>query len=107
MATVIDISNKIKNEEKFITYNGKNYKVNDTKNNVLEAMELIDKSSGARVMEELVEKMLGKKALKEIEDLNLNMDDYKVIYIAIMACISGETYEKAEERFHARTADES
>ena len=34
MATVIDITNKIKNEEKFIVYNGKSYKVDDRKNTI-------------------------------------------------------------------------
>ena len=38
MATVIDITGKIKNEEKFIVYNGKSYKVDDRKNTIIKVL---------------------------------------------------------------------
>jgi len=103
MATIIDISNKIKNEQKFIKLGDKNYKVDDSKNTVIRALDLINKEDGVSSQDKALELLLGKTAHKEIEAMNLNLEDYKVVFIAVMACINGDTYEKTEERFRGET----
>jgi hypothetical protein len=99
MATVIDITGKIKNEEKFIVYNGKSYKVDDRKNTVIEVYSIIDKTEGNNVdmIDKVMEILLGKGAVKDFE--KLNYEDYLVPFFAVLACVQGKTYEEIEASF--------
>lgn len=100
MATLIDITNKIKNEQKFIKLGDKSYKVDDTKNTVIKVMALFE-SEGSEIenMENALKLLLGKEAFKDIEAMNLSMEDYRVPFIAVMACVTGKTYEQTEADF--------
>ena len=100
MATLIDITNKIKNEAKFVKLGEKTYKVDDSKNTVTKVMALFD-GDGSEIenMENALKLLLGKEGFKDIEAMNLSMDDYKVPFIAVMACVTGKTYEQAEADF--------
>lgn len=98
MATVIDISNKIKNEEKFIKLYDKTYKVDDSKNTVIKVMALMDQDE-VYAMDKAIELILGKDAKKYIDSLNLTLEDYKVPFIAVMACVNNVSYEEMEKRF--------
>ena len=99
MATVIDITGKIKNEEKFIVYNGKSYKVDDRKNTVIEVYSIIGKSEGDNI--EMIDKvmtlLLGKEAVKDFD--GLHYEDYLVPFFAVLACVQGKTYEEIEGSF--------
>lgn len=99
MATVIDITNKIKNEEKFVAFNGKTYKVNDSKNNVLQVQALLSsvKEATIEVIDQAMELLIGKEAVKDFE--GLCYEDYLVPFFAIMACVQGKTYEETEKAF--------
>lgn len=99
MATVIDITGKIKNEEKFIVYNGKSYKVDDRKNTVIEVYSIIEKSEGNNVemIDKVMEILLGKGAVKDFE--KLSYEDYLVPFFAVLACVQGKTYEEIEASF--------
>lgn len=100
MATVIDITNKIKNEEKFIVYNGKNYKVDDRKNTVLEAQAILAAATDGNDLSAIdgaMTKLIGKEAVKDFEGLSLQ--DYLVPFYAVMACVNGKSYEETEEMF--------
>ena len=99
MATVIDITGKIKNEEKFIVYNGKSYKVDDRKNTVIEVYSIIDKSEGNNIemIDKVMEILLGKSAVKDFE--KLSYEDYLVPFFAVLACVQGKTYEEIEASF--------
>lgn len=100
MATLIDITGKIKNEEKFIKLGEKSYKVDDSKNTVIQVMAMFESgSSDMEQMEKALELLLGKQAKKDIDAMNLSFEDYKVPFIAVMACVSGKTYEQAEADF--------
>ena len=87
MATVIDITNKIKNEEKFIVYNGKSYKVDDRKNTIVKVYSIIDQSSGASIdmIDAVMTELLGKEAAKDFD--GMNYEDYLVPFFAAMACV--------------------
>lgn len=99
MATVIDITGKIKNEEKFIVYNGKSYKVDDRKNTIIEVFATIDKAEGASVemIDAVLTKLLGKEAVKDFE--GFAYDDYLVPFFAAMACVQNKSYDEVEKSF--------
>jgi hypothetical protein len=99
MATVIDITNKIKNEEKFIVYNGKSYKVDDRKNTIVKVYAIIDQAAGANVemIDTVMKELLGKEAVKDFD--GLNYEDYLVPFFAAMACVQGKSYEEVEASF--------
>lgn len=99
MATVIDISNKIKNEEKFIAYNGKTYKVNDSKNNIIRVQALLSsvKEATIDIIDQAMEFLVGKDFVAECA--GLAYEDYLVPFFAAMACVQGKTYEETEAAF--------
>lgn len=99
MATVIDISSKIKNEEKFIAYNGKTYKVDDKKNTILEVHAILSENKEATIgtIDEVMAKLIGKEAVKDFA--GLNYEDYLVPFFAAMACVQGKSYEETEATF--------
>jgi hypothetical protein len=99
MATVIDITSKIKNEEKFIVYNGKSYKVDDRKNTIIEVFSIIDNADGASVamIDAVLAKLLGKEAVKDFE--GFAYDDYLVPFFAAMACVQNKSYDEVEKSF--------
>lgn len=101
MATVIDITNKIKNEEKFIVYNGKSYKVDDRKNTIIKVYSILDGATGANVemIDEVMTALLGKNAVKDFE--GFAYEDYLVPFFAAMACVQNKTYDEVESSFRA------
>lgn len=99
MGTVIDITNKLKNEEKFIKLFDKTFKVDDSKNTVLKVMNVLDTTEEANAMDKAIELILGKDAKKYIDSLNLSINDYQVPFIAVMACVNNVSYEAMEEQF--------
>ena len=100
MATHIDITGKLKYEPKFIQIGDKSYKVDDSKNTVTKVMALFE-GGGSEIehMDKALALLLGKEAFKAIEAMNLSMEDYRVPFIAVMACVTGKTYEEAEADF--------
>ncbi len=99
MATVIDITGKIKNEQKFIIYNGKNYKVDDRKNTIIKVFSIIDSADGPSVemIDNVLTELLGKEAVKDFNDFSYG--DYLVPFFAAMACVQNKSYEEVERSF--------
>jgi hypothetical protein len=99
MATLIDITSKIKNETKFIQYGEKTYKVDDRKNTVIKVYSIIDNADGANIemIDQVMKELLGKDAVKDFD--GLNYEDYLVPFFAVMACIQGKSYEEVEASF--------
>lgn len=99
MATVIDITNRIKNEEKFVVYNGKSYKVDDRKNTMIEVYSLLNEAKEANidVIDKAMERLLGKEAIKDFSGFAYS--DYLVPFFATLACVQNKTYEEIEESF--------
>lgn len=99
MATVIDITGKIKNEQKFIVYNGKNYKVDDRKNTIIKVYSLIDSAEGASIdmIDKVLAELLGKEAVKDFD--GFSYDDYLVPFFAVMACVQNKSYDEVEQSF--------
>lgn len=99
MATVIDITSRIKNEEKFVVYNGKSYKVDDRKNTMIEVYSLLNgaKEANIETIDGAMQLLLGKEAVKDFSDFSYS--DYLVPFFATLACVQNKTYEEIEESF--------
>lgn len=102
MATVIDITGRIKDEEKFIKWGDKTYKVDDSKNTVLQAQAILASAENANTdtIDEAMKLLIGAKAVKDFSGLSYS--DYLVPFYAVMACVQNQTYEETEAQF--RTA---
>lgn len=99
MATVIDITGKIKNEEKFIVYNGKSYKVDDRKNTIVKVYALLGDAGDANIemIDQIMTELLGSEAVKDFE--GFAYEDYLVPFFAAMACVQNKRYEEIEATF--------
>ena len=106
MGKILDISSKLTNEPVFLHLgDGKDYKVDDSKNTVFKIMEMWDNDdvSEMKKLEKTVEIALGNKAYKEIEAMKLSMPNFRTVAMAVMATISGQSFEEFEARFHDET----
>lgn len=100
MAKTYDIVNRLTNERpKIKLAKGKEYEVNTSKNAaiVLKALAEDDKMDEFERMDKIVELALGKKALDQIESMNLTVASYTVIISAIMAAVSDKELSEVEE----------
>ncbi len=104
MARHIDLTNKLDMEKPTITINGKIYEINDEKSNILSMNSLLNKGnlSEVEMFDKIIEKLLGKKALKELDNLHLGLKQYEKIAFALMACVNDEELEDVERRFQDR-----
>jgi len=102
MSKIIDISAKLTNERPQLKLaEGKVYEIDDRKNTILLLNQKMQGSdlNDLNAIDEMIEVVLGKEAAKEIDEMNLPIVAYQSIMIAIMAAVTGEEYEAAEERF--------
>ena len=99
MATVIDITGKIKNAEKFIVYSGKSYKVDDRKNTIVKVYALLESLDNANIemIDTIMKELLGSEAVKDFE--GFAYEDYLVPFFAAMACVQNKSYEEIEASF--------
>lgn len=101
MAKHIDISAKITLEKPTVAFCGKTYEVNNGKNNMLLLQQYMDEEGHGDVdrLSRTIEMLLGKKAMEEVDKLDLPLDELKTVYLAVMAAAMGEDYEETEARF--------
>lgn len=102
MSKVIDISAKLTNERPQLKLtDDKIYEIDDRKNTIILLNQKMQDSdvNDIESMDAMISIVLGKKAVKEINEMNLSLSSYQSIMIAIMAAIAGEDYEVAEARF--------
>ena len=102
MAKIIDISAKLTNERPQLKLaEDKIYEIDDRKNAILKLNQMMKKSDLEDVesVDEMIGILLGKKAVKEINEMNLPITAYQSVVIACVAAISGVDYEVAEARF--------
>jgi hypothetical protein len=101
MARHIDLTSKLSNERPTIQIGEKVYEVNDEKSNILSMNSMLNNFEGDEIemVDAIIEKLVGKKAFKEINALKLSILDYKTIAFALIACVGDEEIEEVEERF--------
>lgn len=111
MAHIIDIGAKLDNAKPVLQLDENEvYEIDDRKDNVLKIQQFMEKAETKEnvidAMAKAVEMMIGKAAMKKIEEthpgLTQRVSTIQVLYIAGMAALGGESYEAVEERF--RTA---
>lgn len=102
MSKIIDISAKLTNERpKLKLAEDKIYEIDDRKNTIILLNQKIQDTdvNDVNAIDEMISVVLGEKAAKEIDEMNLPISAYQSIMIAIMAAVTGEDYEVAEARF--------
>lgn len=90
---------KEKREKPKIKVLDKLYDVDNTKKTYDKLYEL-EKNTEISVLEKqnmLLELLLGKKALKEILDLDLSNDEYKYLVNVVVAAVTGQEPEEIEQ----------
>lgn len=92
----LDISSKLGHEKQEITIaEGKTYEVDCSAISMLKAEELFKKGEALKA----IELLLGKKALKDIEEMKLTVKELQVIVIAAAAQVNEVSYDEMEKRF--------
>lgn len=92
----LDISSKLGHEKQEITIaEGKTYEVDCSAMTMLKTEELFKKGEILKALEAL----LGKKILKDIEEMKLTVKEMKIIIIAAAAQVNEVSYEEMEKRF--------
>lgn len=102
MSKIIDISAKLTNERPMLKLSeDKIYEIDDRKNTIIQLNQKMQDAdlNDLNVIDSMIVTVLGEKAAKEINDMNLPIVAYQSILIAIMAAVTGEGYETAEARF--------
>lgn len=92
----LDISSKLGHEKQEITIaEGKTYEVDCSAITMLKTEELFKKGEILKALEAL----LGKKILKDIEEMKLTVKEMKIIIVAAAAQVNEIPYEEMEKRF--------
>lgn len=96
----LNIIDKLGVEEQTVTVaEGKTYKVNCGAKTMLKAHDTFKKSASFDAMFDVIELLLGKKARKDIYEMDLTVSQLRKVIIAIMAQINELPYEEMEKRF--------
>ena len=102
MSKVYDISAKLTNERpKIQIAENKIYEVDNRKNTILLMQQKLEKADidDLNFLDEAIEMLLGEKAAKDIDEMDLSIAGYQTIFITIMAAIQEIEYEQAEGMF--------
>lgn len=106
MSKVYDISAKLTNERPKIKLGeDKIYEVDNRKNTILKMQQMLQKADidDLDFLDEAIEMLLGEKAAKDIDEMDLSIAGYQTIFITIMAAIQEIEYEQAEGMFRKAT----
>lgn len=96
----LNITDKLGMEKQEITIaEGKTYEVNCGAKTMIKAQEIFKNDNSFEAMFNVIELLLGKKAKKEIYDMDLTVKQLQTVIMAIMAQINEISYEEMEERF--------
>lgn len=107
MSKIIDISAKLTNERpKLKLSEDKIYEIDDRKNTIIILNQKMGESdlNNLEVIDDMIRITLGEAALKEIDEMNLPFSAYQNILMAVMAAVSGESFEVVEARFLRESA---
>lgn len=99
MARIVDITGRIKTDEVFLVLDGKQYKLNDDKNTVIEAMAVVNSASDdIEGMDKALDLFLGKKSKDELTK-GISFAGYQALFISIMAEVTNRSYEEVSAQF--------
>lgn len=105
--SVLDISSRLGKEKPTLKIaEGKIYEIDNSADLFLEMNEKLDKSNlNVGLFYEIMEKVLGKEALKEIKAMKLSWQELMTILTAIMAQIQEIPLEEMEKRFQKQSRE--
>lgn len=106
MSKIIDISAKLTNERpKLKLAEDKVYEIDDRKNTIIKMENTLKNSdiNDLDFLDKIIGLLLGEKAVKEIDEMDLSISDYQTIVIAIMASIQELEFEEAKQLFRKST----
>lgn len=96
----LNITDKLGTEKQEITIaEGKTYTVNCGAKATIKAQEMFKKDDSFDGMFSVIELLLGKKARKDIYDMDLTVKQLQTVILAIMAQVNEISYEEMENRF--------
>lgn len=101
MGRVINIANKLDREPRFLILDDTHkFKINCSKNTVMKVMAL-EPGSGDDLgyMDEALTLLVGKEAVKQIEDMDLPFDNWMTIFKAAIAVATNKNFEEVESDF--------
>lgn len=107
MSKMIDISAKLTNARpKLKLAEDKIYEIDDRKNTIIKMENTLKNSdiNDLNFLDEIIKLLLGEKAAKEIDEMDLSISDYQTIVIAIMASIQEMEFEEARNLFRSQTS---
>lgn len=98
---VIDISSKLTNEKPIIKIaEGMEFPVKNDKNTVLTVNQLFSADGNdVENFDKILKVLLGEKAVKAIDKLELPYQDYVTIIKGVTAAATGQEIEEVEQRF--------
>lgn len=107
MGRVINIANKLDREPRFLVIDEDHrYKVDCRKNTVIQFMELSDKiddntsvKDSMAAMEDGIRLLVGDKALKEIDDMDLPFDAWQWVFKAATAVAMNKDLKDVDADF--------
>lgn len=106
MGRVINIANKLDREPRFLVIDEEHrYKVDCRKNTIMQFMELSDRideaanSESSRLMEDGLKLLLGDKACKEIDSMDLPFDNWQLIFKAAVAVALNKDLKDLDDDF--------
>lgn len=99
MANLSIVDKLGKSKQEITIAEGKTYEINCGAKTMIKAQELFKKEASFEVMFDVIELLLGKKAKKDIYDMDVTVKELNVIIIGIMAQVNEISYEEMEERF--------
>lgn len=101
MATILNITDRIKNEKKSIQIGDTVLGINTSFDTIIE-MQALDETGKSEIekMQSILELLLGEDYQK-LRGMKLSMENIKVVFTAIMAVVNACTYDEMEARFQA------
>ena len=101
MASVLNITDRLKNEQKKIQIGDELLTVNTAFDAMveIEAIERTDASDAEKMIKTL--KILLGDDYKKLQAMKLDVQNMEVVFIAIMATVNACTYEEMEARFQS------
>ena len=100
----LNIIDKLDEDKKTVTVaEGKTYTVNCGAKTMIKVQDTFKKDSSFDSMFDAIELLLGKKARKELYEMDLTVSQLKKVVLAVMAQVNEVSYEEMEQRFQNST----
>ena len=101
---IINITNKLNREPKFIMIDESNYKVDCSKNAVIRFMDINKRVEAGEIddissIDESIKIFLGPEAFNKLNDMKLDFDDWKIIFFACVSAAMNKDLEEVEDSF--------